>query len=85
MTIRYRDSGDEGRIKYMSLSAEEFIRRFMLHILPDQFMKIRYYGILSNRKGKGKLAICRDLLHGPDDEREDHDGEEESWEDLLFR
>ena len=83
VTFRYRDSEDEGRIKYMTLDAYEFIRRFMLHILPDQFMKIRHYGILSNRSRKSKLVICRDLLHGPDDGRKNH--ERETWEDLLFR
>ncbi|MCK4815283.1 transposase, partial [bacterium] len=48
VTIRYRDSDDSDKTKSMTLDAFEFIRRFLLHILPDGFMKIRHYGILSN-------------------------------------
>ena len=49
----------------MTLSAEEFIRRFLIHVLPDGFQRIRYYGFLSNRHRKEKLALCRQLLHMP--------------------
>jgi hypothetical protein len=45
----YKDYADKGKQKIMSLSAEEFLRRFCLHVLPSRFMKIRHYGILSNR------------------------------------
>ena len=48
VTIRYRDSDESDKSKFMSLDAFEFIRRFLLHILPDQLMKIRHYGLLSN-------------------------------------
>jgi hypothetical protein len=46
----------------MTLSAEEFIRRFLLHTLPDGFQRIRYYGFLGNRYRKEKLCRCRQLL-----------------------
>jgi len=46
----------------MTLSAEEFIRRFLLHALPDRFQRIRYYGFLGNRYRQSKLARCRELL-----------------------
>lgn len=46
----------------MTLSAEEFIRRFLLHSLPDGFQRIRYYGLLGNRYRQEKLARCRQLL-----------------------
>ena len=46
----------------MALSGEEFIRRFLIHVLPDGFQRIRYYGFLSNRHRKDKLALCRQLL-----------------------
>jgi hypothetical protein len=59
VTIRYRDSDDSDTIKCMTLDAFEFIRRFLLHILPDQFMKIRHYGILSNRNRNTKLPKCK--------------------------
>ena len=58
----WRDYRDGNRIKEMSLDASEFIRRFLLHILPDGFQRIRYYGWMSNRKRTEKLAICRKLL-----------------------
>ena len=46
----------------MTLIAEEFIRRFLIHVLPDRFRRIRYYGFLSNRYRQQKLALCRQLL-----------------------
>jgi len=47
----------------MTLNAEEFIRRFMMHILPPKFMKIRHYGLLGNRNKKVKLAECKRLTN----------------------
>src|SRR5439155_18837127 len=55
----YRDNDHQ---KTMTLSADEFIRRFLLHVLPDGFQRIRYYGFLSNRDRDEKLALCRQLL-----------------------
>jgi len=49
----------------MTLEAEEFIRRFLLHVLPDGFQRIRYYGFLGNRYREEKLARCRQLLGMP--------------------
>ena len=46
----------------MTLSADEFIRRFLLHVLPEGFHRIRYYGLLGNRHRAEKLACCRRLL-----------------------
>ena len=46
----------------MSLKAEEFIRRFLLHVLPSNFIRIRYFGFLSNRYRKERLRQCRGLL-----------------------
>lgn len=45
----------------MSVTAEEFIRRFLMHVLPDKFVKIRHYGILSNRNRVTKLKKCKEL------------------------
>jgi len=84
VTIRYRDSDDSDKTKSMTLDAFEFIRRFLLHILPDGFMKIRHYGILSNRNRKTKLARCKDLL-GDQVSLDDEVSEQESWQDLLTR
>src|SRR5260370_9065309 len=49
----------------MTREGEEFIRRFLLHVLPDGFQRIRYYGFLGNRYRKEKLARCRQLLGMP--------------------
>jgi hypothetical protein len=49
----------------MTLSAEEFIRRLLLHVLPAAFQRIRYDGFLANRYRAQKLAHCRDLLGMP--------------------
>lgn len=65
VTIRYRDYASGNKMKEMTLDASEFIRRFLLHILPDRFVKIRHYGILSNRNLKTKLLKCKELLGVP--------------------
>jgi hypothetical protein len=60
--FRYKDYADDGKQKVLQLEATEFIRRFLLHVLPRGFMKIRYYGFLANRFRREKLALCRQLL-----------------------
>jgi hypothetical protein len=82
VTFRYRDRSDNDTVKVMTLDASEFIRRFLLHILPDGFMKIRHYGILSNRNRKYKLAVCKKLLGTP---CRHENREKELWQDLLTR
>ena len=62
VTFRYKDYHDGDAQKTMSLTAEEFIRRFLLHVLPSGFHRIRYYGFLSNRRRQEKLEQCRQLL-----------------------
>jgi Putative transposase/Transposase zinc-binding domain len=60
--FRYKDYRDGRQQKTMTLSADEFIRRFLLHVLPDGFHRIRYYGFLGNRYRQEKLEQCRQLL-----------------------
>jgi hypothetical protein len=60
--FQWKDYRDQGQQKEMRLSAAEFIRRFLLHTLPDGFQRIRYYGLLGNRYRRQKLARCRQLL-----------------------
>jgi hypothetical protein len=62
VTFRWRDSKDSNRIKAMTLEATEFIRRFLLHILPFGFVKIRHFGFLSNRRRSAALVLCRQRL-----------------------
>jgi len=58
----YKDYADKGKRKRLVMNALEFIRRFMLHILPLRFCKVRYYGILSIKNRKDKLLLCFDLI-----------------------
>jgi predicted Zn-ribbon and HTH transcriptional regulator len=62
VTFAYRDRKDKDRLKSMTLDAQEFIRRFLLHVLPDGFMRIRHFGFLANRTKKHALPQCRKLL-----------------------
>ena len=60
--FRYKDYAHGNRRKVMTLAAAEFIRRFLLHVLPTGFMRIRHYGILANRAKREKLAAARGAL-----------------------
>jgi len=60
--FRWKDYRHGSQQKVMTLDAGEFIRRFLIHILPEGFKRIRYYGFLGNRYRKQKLARCRELL-----------------------
>ena len=62
VSFRWRDSKDGHRIKVMTLEAVEFIRRFLLHILPSGFVKIRHFGFLANRNRAAALLLCREHL-----------------------
>ena len=62
VSFSYRDRKDKDRLKSMTLDAHEFIRRFLLHVLPDGFMRIRHFGFLANRSKKHLLPQCRKLL-----------------------
>jgi hypothetical protein len=62
VTFRYKDYADAQRQKTMTLSAEEFLRRFMQHVLPKGLVKIRHYGLLANRHRADKLKLSRRLL-----------------------
>ena len=62
MTFRYKDYADDHRHKTMTLDADEFLRRFVQHVLPKGFVKVRHYGLLANRHREARLAVCRRLL-----------------------
>lgn len=65
VSFRWRDYRHHNKLKPMTLSADEFIRRFLLHVLPDGFHRIRHYGFLANGHRAAKLARCRLLLQAP--------------------
>lgn len=60
--FRYKDYAHGNRNRVMTLTAVEFVRRLLLHVLPTGFQRIRHYGVLANRHRQVKLALCRQLL-----------------------
>ena len=62
VTFRYKDYADEHKHKTMTLDALEFLRRFVTHVLPHGFTKIRHYGLLANRFRAERLKTSRQLL-----------------------
>jgi hypothetical protein len=65
VSFRWKDYRQDGNTKVMTLSADEFIRRFLQHTVPDGFHRIRHIGFLANCHRSKKLALCRDLLAAP--------------------
>jgi Putative transposase len=60
--FRYKDYAQGGKRRMIELGTSEFLRRFLLHVLPTGFVRIRHYGLLCNRHRREKLAVCRKLL-----------------------
>jgi Putative transposase/Transposase zinc-binding domain len=80
VTFRWKDYRAKGRTRYktMTLGADEFMRRFLLHVLPGGFHRIRHYGLLANGSRKASLALARELLHeAPLDHVQAHGGDDE--------
>jgi len=65
VTFTWKDYARGQRLREMTLSGEEFLRRFLLHVLPERFVRIRYYGLLANRHREKALTLCREVLPGP--------------------
>ena len=67
--FRWRDYADHDRVKVLTLKTDEFLRRFLLHVVPRGFMRIRHFGLLANRTRREALTQCRALLsHPPPDD-----------------
>lgn len=62
VTFSYKDYRDANKLKEMTLSTKEFLRRYLMHILPPAFVKVRFYGFLSNRNKAHTLELIRNLL-----------------------
>jgi hypothetical protein len=62
VTFRWRDSAHKNEQRLMTLSLDEFLRRFLLHLLPDSFVRIRNFGFLANRRRSTFLPLCFQLL-----------------------
>ncbi len=92
VTFQYRDRADGNRRKFMTLPAATFLRRFLLHVLPHRFVRIRHYGFLANSVRRERLALCRRLLAVPAPQTASSNCTEsctesptESWDALLLR
>ena len=62
VSFRWKDYTHAGQPAVMTLEATEFIRRFLLHVLPRGFVKIRHFGFLANRRREDNIRLCRTLL-----------------------
>jgi len=69
VSFSWKDYRDNNQRKTMTLAAQEFIRRFLIHVLPKGFHRIRHYGFLANCWRRRKLALCRQLLRMPPHDR----------------
>lgn len=83
VTFTWKNYRNGGRQQTMTLGAEEFIRRFLLHVLPNGFVRIRYYGFLANAHREKKLRQCRLLLDAPPSNPPSAP-ETSSWVELLL-
>jgi hypothetical protein len=68
VAFSWKNYRQNGAVKIMTLAPEEFIRRFLLHVLPDRFHRIRHFGFMANGQRAAKLALCRSLLARQSDE-----------------
>jgi hypothetical protein len=66
VTFRWRDSAHGNKKRLMTLDVDEFLRRFLLHLLPPGFVRIRNFGFLANRNRAALLPLCFQLLNGPE-------------------
>lgn len=83
VTFQWRDRKNGNALKEMSMDAVEFLRRFLLHVLPSGFMKIRHYGFLGNPAKKEAIALCRNLVKDQSVARK-HRKAPHDWKDLLL-
>jgi hypothetical protein len=63
VTFRWRDSAHGNKKRLMTLTVDEFLRRFLLHLLPRGFVRIRHFGFLANRRRANLLPLCVQLLN----------------------
>lgn len=82
VSFTWRDYRDANKTKIMTLEAHEFIRRFLMHVLPGGFFRIRYFGFLSSRFKKERLAQCRKVLN---DKSKRTQNQNISWQERLLK
>jgi Putative transposase/Transposase zinc-binding domain len=84
VSFLWRDYADHNRQKTMTLKAGEFIRRFLLHVLPPRYVRIRHFGLLANRKRKANLAACRKRIDRGNPVTKEN-VRIETWQEQLLR
>jgi len=84
VSFRWRDYANGDKQKTMTLKADEFIRRFLLHVLPPRYVRIRHVGLLANRSRKDNITLCRELI-GSCKTVTKEEATPESWQARLFR
>jgi len=84
VSFLWRDYADDSRKKTMTLKADEFIRRFLLHVLPERYVRIRHFGLLANRSRKDNIAACRKIIGGGKTATKENTSQE-TWQEQLFR
>lgn len=82
VTFFWRDRADGNNRKVLTLGAVEFLRRYLLHVLPRGLVRIRHYGFLANSVRKNALALCREWLKVPEDTRSES---KTAWHELVER
>jgi hypothetical protein len=82
VAFRWRDYADDNRQKIMTLTTDEFVRRFLLHVLPKRYVRIRHFGLLANRNRKCNIAACHKMLGGRHVTKEK---KRETWQEQLLR
>jgi hypothetical protein len=83
VSFLWRDYADDNRQKTMTLKADEFIRRFLLHVLPSRYVRIRHFGLLASRNRNNSLTLCRKLLTEETIPKENI--KKETWQEQLLR
>jgi hypothetical protein len=83
VSFTWKDYRQDGKTKVMTLEANEFIRRFLQHTVPDGFHRIRHIGFLANCHRAEKLALCRELLAVPPPAPPEGDPSPPRWQDRL--
>jgi hypothetical protein len=84
VSFLWRDYADGNRQKTMILKAAEFIRRFLLHVLPERYVRIRHFGLLANRSRKDNIAVCRKIIGGEKAVAKENT-KQETWQEQLLR
>ena len=82
ITFAYKDRKDHNKTKSMILKADEFIRRFLLHVLPNRFMKIRYFGFMFHRERRKNIELIRQFI---DPDGQYNEKTEETVQEIMLR